>query len=305
MPTDPRSRERFGVLLAAIGALSYGVTVVVGEDLADSGLGSATALGVRFILSGVMLVCVIRVRGRRIFTSRRDVSIGVLLGVAYAIQATLFFSALERGTAAAVSLVFYVYPAMVTVYEVIRGHERLTRSMVLALLLSMAGTAVVVVGGGELAFTPAGLAFALASAATFAAYLIVGRNASRNCDPMGIACFVAIGAGAVILGRGAATAQLVDPTDRLAELALYGAATAVAFTLTFAAMNLIGAARVAVVMTLEAASSAVMAAVFLDESVRAAQAVGGVMVLGAAIVIARTQPADVPAAIEAAPSAGT
>lgn len=281
------------------------MTVVVGEDLADSGLGSTTALGVRFLISGLMLAVVLRVRGRRLFASKRQVVVGLALGAAYAVQASLFFSALERGTAAAVSLVFYVYPAMVTAYEVARGRERLTRPMVLALTLSLTGTAVVVIAGGELALTAAGLVFALGSAAAFAAYLIVGRNLSRNLDPMGIACFVAIGAGIVNLARGAATAQLTNPTDRLAELALYGAATAIAFTLTFAAMNIIGAARVAVVMTLEAVSSVTMAAVFLGESVGAGQAVGGVMVLGAAVVIARSQPADVPTAIEAAPSAGT
>jgi drug/metabolite transporter (DMT)-like permease len=294
-----------GVLLAAIGALSYGVTVVVGEDLADAGLGSSTALGVRFLISGVMLAFVLRLRGRRVLASRRQVVVGLALGLAYAVEATLYFSALERGTAAAVALVVYVYPALVLLYELLRGNERATVPMVLAVVLSTTGMAVVVVGGGEVALTPAGLAFALGSAATFAAYLLVGRDLTRNREPMGIACFVAIGAGVVNLARGAVTAQLANPSDRLLELVLYGAATAVAFTLTFAAMNLIGAARVAVVMTLEAVSSVIMAAVFLGESVRPGQALGGVMVLGAAIVIARGQPAGTPTAIEAAPAAGT
>jgi drug/metabolite transporter (DMT)-like permease len=71
----------------------------------------------------------------------------------------------------------------------------------------------------------------------------------------------------------------------------------------FAAMNRIGASRVAVVMTLEAVSSVVMAAVFLGESVNALQALGGVAVLGAAIVIARSQPS--PTATTVAPAAGT
>jgi len=78
-----------------------------------------------------------------------------------------------------------------------------------------------------------------------------------------------------------------------------------AFSLTFAAMGRIGAARVSVVMTLEAASSVVMAAIFLGESIRVAQAAGGAAVLAAAIVIARGQPEDVAIAREAAPAAGT
>ncbi|MEY2433428.1 MAG: hypothetical protein QOC92_3153, partial [Acidimicrobiaceae bacterium] len=280
---------RIGVLLAAIGAMSYGITVVVGEDLADAGFGPATSLGVRFGIAGVLLAIVVRARRVALFPSRRVVLTGLSLGVAYAIEATFFFSALERGTAAAAALVFYVYPAMVTLVELLRGRERPHRVTFVALGLSMCGTAIVVAGGGRVSVTPAGVAFALAAAATFSAYLLVGREYSKTVDPMVVACWVSIGASVSNLAWGGVTRDLVDPWSRLDEIGLYGLSTAIAFTLTFAAMNRIGAARVAVVMTLEAVSAVVMAALFLGESVSVTQAIGGVAVLAAAVVIARSQ----------------
>lgn len=294
---------RVGVLLAAIGAMSYGVTVVVGEDLADARFGPTTSLGVRFAVGGILLAIVLRVRRTPLFPSRRTVLIGLALGVAYAIEATLFFSALERGTAAAAALVFYVYPAMVMVVELLRGGERPHRSTFFALGLSSAGAAIVIAGGGEVSITAAGVLFALGAAATFSAYLLVGREFSKRVDPMTVACWVSIGASLSNLGRGALSQELVDPSSRLLEIVLYGAATAVAFTLTFAAMNRIGAARVAVVMTLEAVSAVVMAALFLGESVSVVQTLGGVAVLGAAVVIARSQSSTIATAV--APAAGT
>jgi drug/metabolite transporter (DMT)-like permease len=303
LPTE--RAERLGVLLAAIGAVSYGVTVVVGEDLADAGMGPTTALGVRFTVGGVILALVLRARRVALFPSRREVLVAFGLGLVYAVESTLFFSALERGTAAAVALVFYVYPAMVTVYELARGTERAHRTTLVALGMSMIGTAVVVVGGGEVALTPAGVAFALGSAATFSAYLLFGRGLTRGTDPMVIACWVGLGAGVANLLRGVVSHELTNPSHRVIEIVVYGASTAIAFTLTFAAMSRIGASRVAVIMTLEAVASVVMAAVFLGESVRAVQALGGVVVLAAAAVIARGQPPDVATAIEAAPAAGT
>jgi drug/metabolite transporter (DMT)-like permease len=280
---------RIGVLLAAIGAMSYGITVVVGEDLADAGFGPATSLGVRFGIAGVLLAIVVRARRVALFPSRRVVLTGLSLGVAYAIEATFFFSALERGTAAAAALVFYVYPAMVTLVELLRGRERPHRVTFVALGLSMCGTAIVVAGGGRVSVTPAGVAFALAAAATFSAYLLVGREYSKTVDPMVVACWVSIGASVSNIAWGGVTRHLVDPWSRLDEIGLYGLSTAIAFTLTFAAMNRIGAARVAVVMTLEAVSAVVMAALFLGESVSVTQAIGGVAVLAAAVVIARSQ----------------
>jgi len=281
------------------------VTVVVGEDLADAGVGSATALGVRFLIGGTMLAVILVARRVSPVGSRRHVLVGLGLGFLYAIEATLFFAALERGTAAAAALVFYVYPAVVTMIELARGNERPRRSIFIALGLSLGGTAVVVVAGGDVAVTPVGVAFALSAATVFSLYLLIGREVSRGVDPMLVACWVALGAGATNLLRATVTQELVNPSSRTLELILYGAATAIAFSLTFAAMGRIGAARVSVVMTLEAASSVVMAAIFLGESIRAAQAAGGAAVLAAAIVIARGQPEDVAIAREAAPAAGT
>ena len=167
--------------------------------------------------------------------------LGLALGAGYSVQSALFFSALERGTAAAVALVFYVYPAMVTVVEVVRGHERLHRSTLAALALSSAGTAVVVIGGGRVSITIAGVLYAVAAAATFAGYLLGGREVARGADPMAVACLVSISAAVVSLARGAVTGDLVDPSPHELELIGYGLATALAFSLTFAAMRRIGA----------------------------------------------------------------
>jgi drug/metabolite transporter (DMT)-like permease len=114
---------------------------------------------------------------------------------------------------------------------------------------------------------------------------------------------VALGAGTVNLAIGVVEGSLTNPSSRMLEIAFYGLATASAFTLSFAALRRIGASRVAVVMTLEAASAVVMAAVFLGESLVAAQVVGGAAVLSAAVVIARTQPDEVSTAEATAPGA--
>lgn len=297
MPTDRAGR--IGALLAATGAISYGVTVVVGEVLTDEGLGSSTALGARFFLGGVLLAAVLRVRGVSLLGSPRGIVVGLGLGVVYAVESTFFFASLERMSAAATALVFYVYPAMVTVVELLRGRERAHGSTFVALGLSTLGTAIVVAGGARVDVSAAGVALALAAAAWFAVYLLAGRELAAGADPMVIACWIAFGASIANALRGVVLAELSNPAEHALQLGLYGLSTAVAFTLTFAAMHRIGAARVAVIMTLEAVASVVMAAVFLGETIRAVEAVGGVAILAAAVIIARGRPDAVTAATDA------
>ncbi|MEA2169194.1 MAG: hypothetical protein QOF76_2494, partial [Solirubrobacteraceae bacterium] len=74
-------------------------------------------------------------------------------------------------------------------------------------------------------------------------------------------CWVAIGAASASLGRGAVTGTLEAPGSHILEILAYGLMTACAFGLTFAALQRIGAGRTAVVMTLEAFSAVVLAAV--------------------------------------------
>ena len=60
-----------------------------------------------------------------------------LLGaVGYAIESTFFFLALDRGTAAAVALLFYAYPAIVTLVELATGTARPSARLVGAIALS-------------------------------------------------------------------------------------------------------------------------------------------------------------------------
>jgi drug/metabolite transporter (DMT)-like permease len=285
---EPRRGARIaGVLLAAIGAVAYGVATVIGRELARAGVDSATALGARFAIAAAVLAALLVVRRAPLRPLRGEWGRIVALGaVGYALESTLFYLSLERGTAAACVLLFYAYPAIVTVIELARGAERLTGATALALSLSIAGTAVVVAAGSDVSISDAGVLLALGSAAAYAVYLVVGRQLGRRTNAMTAGCWVAVGAAAASLARGVAGQTIAVPSGHLLALAAYGVSTAAAFALTFAALARIGASHTAVVMTLEALSAVVLAAAWLGEPITAAQALGGAAIVAAAAVIA-------------------
>jgi drug/metabolite transporter (DMT)-like permease len=181
---------------------------------------------------------------------------------------------------------FYAYPAIVTVIEFIRRREQLTAATITALVLSATGTAVVVAIGRDVSISVAGVVLAFAAASAYALYLVVGRDVRRATDAMTTACWVAVGAAGSSLLRGTIGGTLQVPSGHLLQIVAYGAVTAAAFVLTFAALSRIGASHTAVVMTLEAVSTVVLAAIILGEGISSAQALGGLAILAAAAVIA-------------------
>jgi len=239
------------------------------------------------LVLGVRRQPILPVRGERL----RVLGLGAL---GYAFQSSLFYSALQRGSAAVVTLLFYAYPAFVTLVEAAASRRRPSPRLLSALGLSATGTLLIVMVGADVAISPAGVAFALAAAGAFAVYLLAGaaaapRTVASSGGPVVIAAWVAGGAALSLTAVGLGSDSLRWPGEDWWLMATNGLATAAAFGLLFAALDRVGASRTAVVMTLEALSAVVLAALLLGESLVWIQLVGGLAVLAATLVISTSR----------------
>ena len=282
-------RALVGSLFGASAALSYGVTVVIGRELAKARLPPADALGLRFGIAGVALVALLALRRRSVLpTPGERVRVFLFGAVGYAVESAFFYSGLARGTAAAVTLLFYSYPAVVTVADLVLTRTRPAPSLVLALALAAGGAGVIAAGSGTVDISGAGVVFSLAAAASFAIYLLAGDRLLHKTDSLRIAAGTAVGASASLISFAVARGQFHVPTDRWGQLLVYGAATASAFAFMFAALRRLGSQRTSVLLTLEAVFAIVLVALFLGEGLAGAQALGGAAVLAAAVIISLT-----------------
>lgn len=285
-----RARAPAAVALACGGAASYGVTVVIGRKLAQSGMAPATALGVRFAIAAAVLAGLLRLRRAEPVARGRALRILALGAIGYAGQSSLFYLSLQRGTAATSILLFYAYPALVCLIGwLVLGERRPARRTALALGLSAAGTATVAAASGPLTVSALGVACALGSALVFALYLLAGQRLGGGTDAMATAALVAAGAALSCVVQGALAGELRAPEHAWTLLTAYGLFTAGAFTLTFAALAQLGARHTSVVMTLEAVFAIGLATLLLGEALSPAQAAGGACVLAATVVVARTR----------------
>jgi drug/metabolite transporter (DMT)-like permease len=282
-------RALLGSLLGVSAALSYGVTVVIGRELAKSHLPPADALGLRFGIAGVLLVALLVLTRRPVVPEPGErVRVFLFGAMGYAVESACFYSGLARGTAAAVTLLFYSYPAVVTVADLVISRRRPSRQLIAALVLAAGGAGVIAAGSGDVDITGAGIVFSLCAGASFAVYLLAGDRFLRRTDSMRIAAGTAVGASASLLTFAAVAGEVHVPTERWWQLLIYGAATAAAFAFMFAALRQLGSQRTSVLLTLEAVFAIVLSTIFLGEGLGAVQALGGAAVLAAAVIISLT-----------------
>ena len=244
----------------------------------------------RFGVSAAVLFVLLALRRVPLLPAPGERLRPLLLGaIGYALESSLFYAALQRGTAAAVALLFYAYPALVTLAELAMGAVRPTRRLLGALVLSVAGTALIVVSGGDVAIARTGIVLALCSALSFTVYLLISGRLVVRSDPMVNGAWVAAGAALSLATQGAVTGGLRNPGPDTWLMLLNGVATASAFALMFAALARLGASRTAVVMTLEALSAVVLGALVLGERISPIQLAGGAAIVTATVLISRSK----------------
>ena len=272
-----------GFGLGVLSGISFGSATVLARSLARHGLGDASVLSVRFGVAAALLGVIVVARGGTLRPARGEALAAVLLGlVGYGCCATFFFAALQRGSAGAVSLLFYAYPALVALFDLCLGRVVLGWRVVLGVLGAIAGTTIVV-GGGDVSISSAGVVFALGAALAFAAILTISERTLVRTAPSVRAFWTAAGASVFAIGRGLSGEGLSLPAHDLAAVLAAGAATASAFGLMFVALARLGPTRAAVVLNVEAVAAVILGAISLGERIGPVAMVGAAVVTAAAV----------------------
>ncbi len=248
------------------------------------------------------MLAVLRGTGRPVLPPPGERLPVVLLGtLAYGMESTFFYAALGHGSAPAVDLVLYAYPALVCGAELALGSLRWSWRLGVAMALTTGGVALVSVAGGSVTIEPVGIGLALVAAVAFSVYLLGGQHLVRRTDPVVNAAWVAFGCALFMVGRGVVTRTLETPRAGALVLAAYALANVFAFALLFVALDRIGATHTALLLTLEALGTIAFSAVLLGETLRPLQLLGAVPVLaGAALVaVTRSSRSSVPGPTEA------
>jgi DME family drug/metabolite transporter len=302
-----RDRQRLIGTLAVIAAASgFGLLGVLSRFSYDAGLTplSFVAWRASFGLAVILVVVAARSRaGTRLVDLRRlgrDDAVGLAIAIAAAFSLNLaMFVAFDLTAVAIVLLAFYTYPALVAVVAVALGHERLDGLGWTALVLAVGGMVLVVAGGlgdGAVAsIDPLGVALGLAAAACQTVFVTISRGRFRSVpseQAMGWVLLVtAVACSAAVVIGGGDLGLPVRSGQALVLVAIAGiVAAGIPSVLFLAGLRIIGGTRAGILMLIEPLVGVTLAAILLAEGLRPVQILGGMAILGAAVLLQRSAP---------------
>ena len=299
------ARPRLGYAMAAAAASLWGLNGTVSKVLLASGYSALRLAQVRSAGAFVGLLAIAALTApERLRPQRRELlplSLFGVLGLAF-VQ-WFYFLAIHRLAIGVALLIQYLAPLLLALWARLVMRERVRARVWLALLLALAGLALVLDVRERSSLPEAGVVFALLAAFSYAFYLLLAERALPRRDALtllvwGFGFASLFWAGLVpwwsfpgrlvservsLLGRLAHTQLPVSLL--LAALILLG--TIAPFFLLVSALKHLPATRVGIVAMLEPVVATVVAWAWLGESLGGSQLLGGCVVL-AAILLAQT-----------------
>lgn len=298
-------RPRLGYAMAAGAATLWAINGTVSKVILAGGISSLRLSQVRSAGAAFALVAILLTTApSRLRVRVRELPFLVVFGVlGLAFVQWLYFLAIHRLAIGIALLIQYLAPLLVALWARYVYREPVRRRIWAALVLALAGLALIVDvrNGGSL--STSGIAFSLGAAITYALYILMAERELDRRDAVSLLAWGFIFASvfwAVLAPlwsfpahRVSASVSLLGHlgTQHLPVWALMlwmiALGTLVPFFLLVSALRHLPATRVGIVAMLEPVVATAVAWAWLGESLGALQIAGGTVVLGA-IILAQT-----------------
>ena len=241
----------------------------------------------RFCGAGIILVTIALLR-RRPLTSRRDAGLAVVAGLGQLAATFCLFAGFKQASPGFVTLLFYVYPLLVTLGD--RALFGVTLGRTRALLLATGMLGIVLTVGDPGSTSLGGAAWGLGAGVFTSGFILLGRHTmSGTLDSFQFVALAFGGAAVTLLAIVAVVGMDWPPSDALPyAAALIVLSSVVPMLLFYAAIRMAGAGTAARLATVEPVTAVILSYVVLGDPIAATQLGGGALVVTSVVLLARS-----------------
>ena len=272
-----------GYILGAIAAATYGMNPLFALPLYSDGMNPESVLFFRYLLAIPILAVMIRARGRSFKVTRKESLTLIVMGLLVAVSSLTLFQSYNFMEAGIASTILFVYPIMVAVIMSLAFKEKLTLQTALCMIMAIGGIAMLYKGPEGATLSLTGTALALASALTYAIYIVgINQTVLKNTATLTVTFYVLLFGLSLFIVRLLTGVELTVPSRWymwLNVLALSIFPTAISFLCTTSAIQYIGSTPTAILGALEPVTAIIFGITVFGERMTAREGLGIALIL--------------------------
>ena len=278
-----------GYILGTIAAATYGMNPLFALPLYKAGMNPESVLFFRYMLAIPILAVMIKARGRSFKINRKETMTLIVMGLLVAISSLTLFQSYNYMEAGIASTILFVYPIMVALIMSLVFKEKLTMMTGLCLLLALGGISMLYKGGDGTTLSLTGTLLALASALTYAIYIVgINQTVLKSTATLTVTFYVLVFGVSLFIIRLLTGTALTTPDKWylwLNVLALSVFPTAISFLCTTSAIQYIGSTPTAILGALEPVTAIIFGITIFGERMTLRESIGIVMILIAVTLV--------------------
>ena len=278
-----------GTVCGIAAAVFYGTNPLGAMNLYADGISTNSTLFYRFGLAVVMLGVMMAVQRKSFALTRRELVTLAILGVFMSTSSTTLYFSFNFMDVGIASTLLFVYPVMVAVIMATLFHEKVTAATVVAILLSLAGIALLNHTGNGTSLSLWGVTLVMLSSLTYAIYIVVVNKSSLRMSSVKLTFYVLLFGLFTIYGytlaMGETVQLLVTPKQWIYATQLALMPTVLSLVLMVIAVHDIGSTLTAIMGAIEPITAVAIGVLVFGENFTPRLALGIVLILTAVLLI--------------------
>lgn len=282
-------RGTSGVICAVLSSATFGMIPLFSVPLLDAGLASSSILCYRFLLATVMMAFVMFVSGREFKLHRATFGIVLLLSLLYAATAILLIESYKYIPSGVATTIHFLYPLAVTLIMSFIFRESTSVATYVAVVMSLAGVALLAWGKHFEGDFPRGVVLALSTVVTYALYIVgVMKSRAANVDTIVLTFYVLL-FGAVFFFLYAFATDGVEPIRNWNNwrdiILLAFVSTVISDLLLVMAIKRIGSTMTSILGSMEPLTAVIIGVAYFNEHFDLASVVGLILIIVAVTLV--------------------
>lgn len=276
-----------GYLLAVVQAVLYATLSIFGKLLYATGLDSHQVVLLRFLSMTVLLGAFLVIWRRVPLLSMRRSTL--IQGAFFFVTALFYLLTVEHLTAGMTTVIFYTFPAVVAVINVVVFKERFSAAIAIALILAFAGLVLVsgMVAGG-IVLDALGIAYGIISCVCFAIYTVLIQRLGRDESPLTSTFTIALiglAASCVVFAPSVPTLLGLDANQVALACGMGLLSTILPVVIYIEAIKRIGGTKAALISISETPFTLALAFIILGEVLTTQQTIGSILIIASVAVV--------------------